>query len=364
MLNNNLAGTNVPLVRTVHMSKRHTKPDGVLTLEQIATLTRTSKSTVSRVISHDPRISEKTRARVMKVVDKMNYRPNVFARALAGGKTGLIGVISSNIGSGFYAEVIRSMDVVFGQLGKRLLVSFAHHEEDYATLWQDIVLGGRVEGLIVVAPTAEFFNLPLSPDNVPVVLCTGNPPAKNKEWQNVDRVGMNNGKAMMDLVSHLASHGHRRILHAAGWSNNFDAVERQHSFMEACRTLKVDGETKTFGMIPSDGRDAMKTFLNRKNTLPDAIIAFNDSIAMGILEAWQTNGGSNQPPFALTGWDDSPSSSVIGLTSVNIPYFQLGEESARLLHQRIEGISMQPMQHRLIDLSIVQRSSTLRVHHG
>lgn len=349
------------------MSKNKTDADGTMTLDQIAKLAGTSKSTVSRVISQDPRISEKTRIRVMRVVDKMHYRPNLFARALAGGKTGLIGVISSNIGSGFYAEVIRSMDVVFGQLGKRLLVSFAHHEEDYAALWQDIVLSGRVEGLIVVAPTADFFDLPLSVDKIPVVLCTGRPPANNMTWANVDRVGMNNEKAMFDLVEHLVSLGHRRILHAAGWANNGDAVERIESFKKACLAHGVDGQIETFGMIPSDGRDAMNQYMIQVKSMPDAIIAFNDSVALGILEAWQTGRDGHRPaPFALTGWDDSPSSAVIGLTSVSVPYFQLGETSANLLNLRITGATDHAMQHRLVDLSVIQRSSTLprNQHHG
>ena len=347
------------------MSKRPSSSDSALTLDEIAAMAGTSKSTVSRVISQDPRISEKTRARVMRVVNKTHYRPNLFARALAGGKTGLIGVLSSNIGSGFYAEVIRSIDVVFGQLGKRLLVSFAHHEDDYTALWQDLVVSGRVEGLVLVAPTSEFFKLPLHIDKIPLVLCTGNPPQNHSDWQNVDRVGMNNGKAMLGMVGHLVSLGHRRTLHAAGWSNNSDAIERKQSFKKACRSFNISGDVEMFGMIPSDGRETMQRYLKRNTSLPDAIIAFNDSVALGILEAWNEFSGSNQPPpFGLTGWDDSPSSSVIGLTSVSIPYFQLGEESARLLHQRINGPVTDHGQHRLVDLTLIPRSSSQRVHHA
>lgn len=344
------------------MSKKNLQADGTLTLDEIAKLSGTSKSTVSRVISNDPRISEKTRARVMQVVDKLHYRPNLFARALAGGKAGLIGVISSNIGSGFYAEVIRGIDLVFNQLGKRLLVSFAHYEPDYAALWQDIVLGGRVEGLVVVAPTSDFFKLALDIDKIPMVICAGNPPKEDAHWQQVDRVGMNNTQGMDAVVGSLAARGCRHLLHAAGWSNNFDAVERKKYFKKACAVYKVKGEVENFGIVPSDGRDAMAAYLKKTKKLPDAIVGFNDSIALGILEAWHDAAGQDQaPPFALTGWDDSPSAAAVGLTSVSIPFQLLGEESAHLLNDRITGKTAAGMHHRLIDLSLIQRPSSAAV---
>jgi len=344
------------------MSRKTIPNDGSHTLDEIAKLAGTSKSTVSRVISNDPRISEKTRARVMQVVDKLHYRPNLFARALAGGKTGLIGVISSNIGSGFYAEVIRGIDLVFNQLGKRLLVSFAHYEHDYAALWQDIVLGGRVEGLVVVAPTSDFFKLTLDSEKIPMVICAGNPPREDEHWQQVDRVGMNNAQGMDALISSLAAQGCRHILHAAGWSNNFDAMERKKYFKKACAAYKIKGDVESFGIVPSDGRNSMAAYLNKTKKLPDAIVGFNDSIALGILEAWHDAAGQDQPPpFALTGWDDSPSAAAVGLTSVSIPFQQLGEESARLLSDRITGKTAAGMHHRLIDLSIIQRPSSLNI---
>lgn len=329
------------------------------TLDEIARLAGTSKSTVSRVISNDSRISEKTRVKVNAIIDKLNYRPNLFAQALAGGRTGLIGVISSNIGSGFYAEVIRGIDLVFNQLGKRLLVSFAHYEQDYRALWQDVVLGGQVEGVVVLAPTSDFFKLAAYLTRIPVVLCAGSPPRLKREWRAVDRVEMNNAQGMEAIIADLANNGCHRILHAAGWSNNSDAAERRQAFLKAVARYQLKAESEYFGIIPADGRSAMANFLAQKRSLPDAIVCFNDSIALGILEAWHSYAGRDvPPPFALTGWDDSPAAAAVGLTSIAIPFIRLGEESAHLLQARIEDSKPSPPIYKRVELSIVRRDST------
>lgn len=335
-------------------------PSSPLTLDAIAKLARTSKSTVSRVLSDDPRISDETRERVLRVVRRQQYRPNLFARALAGGKTGLIGVISSNIGSGFYAEVIRGIDLVFNKHGKRLLVSFAHYGQDYAALWQDVVLGGQVEGVIVVAPTSDFFKLKLPPARLPIILCAGNPPRGHAEWKRIDRVGMDNGQAMRELVAAQAARGRKTLLHAAGWPNNSDAMERQAAFTAACKDFRLRGTPEPFGIIQSDGRASMEKYLAHTRRLPEAILCFNDSIALGVLEAWHARHGPDaKPPFALTGWDDSPAAAAIGLTSVSIPFIQLGEESAQRLLRRINRENPPAKKNPCLRLSIIQRNSSL-----
>jgi len=337
-------------------------PDiGPLTLDQIARMAGTSKSTVSRVISHDPRISEKTKARVQHIIEQRHYRPNLFARALAGGKTGLIGVISSNIGSGFYAEVIRGIDLVFHRDNKRLLVSFAHFENDYEALWRDLALDGRVEGLVIIAPTAEFFSLSLPPSPIPSVICAGSPPPTSATWRTTDRVGMDNAAAMHGLVEHLVKQGCHRVLHAAGWNNNHDAVERRRAFIKACRDMAIEGSVEVFGITNTDGEHGMNRYLQEHRRMPDAIVAFNDALALGIRETWRKQSRDRHIPFLLSGWDDSPAAMAIGLSSVSIPFTQLGETAAQILNDRINQ-TMAPgkVVKSQIALSLQLRNSTLQ----
>lgn len=192
-----------------------------------------------------------------------------------------------------------------------------------------------------------------------MVICAGNPPRNQVRWKNVDRVGMNNDRAMESIVAELTSQGCRTVLHAAGWSNNSDAVERRNAFEKAVRKYKLDGDVAFFGIIQTDGRTSMEKYLSTNQRLPDAIVCFNDSIALGILEAWHARAGhGKQPPFALTGWDDSPAAAAIGLTSVNIPFSSLGEEAARLLNLQIDQTEPAGGEFSKVELSLIRRESS------
>ena len=97
-----------------------------VTITQIAQLADTSPSTVSRVLSNDPRISKATRTRVLRIAEKQQYKPNLFARVLKGDRTGQIGVLSTNIGGSFFGEILQGIDKVTRARGIHMMCTFAH----------------------------------------------------------------------------------------------------------------------------------------------------------------------------------------------------------------------------------------------
>jgi LacI family transcriptional regulator len=337
--------------------KKQTKS---ITLRQVAKLARTSKSTVSRVLTNHPSVSPKTRARIESVIRKQGFRPNLFARGLAGGRTGLIAVIAAEINSGFYAEVIKGIDEIAGQHDGHLLSSFAHGVSDYVRLWKELAEGGRADGIILVAPPMEILSHDILPNYIPTVLCACRAQRSKKGWSQMDSVTIDNQKAMEQVLAHLVEQGCQSMVHVAGPMDVFDAIDRRKSFetfLEHNRHIK--GEVIQGSLTREGGRAAVLEYLNRHAGLPDSFVAFNDSTALGVLEALKEHGVHGTKAIAVTGCDDEPASAFVGLTTLHMPMVELGRETARLLFDRLEKRSDENTpRHTVVGLTLTVRDSS------
>jgi LacI family transcriptional regulator len=337
------------------------KTSDTLTLRQVAKLARTSKSTVSRVLTKHPSVSPKTRARIEAVIAKHGFRPNLFARGLAGGRTGLVAVLASEMNSGFYAEVIRGIDEVAGQHDGHILTSFSHGIPDYTRLWHELATEGRVDGVILIAPPIEIMAAPIDDDSVPAVLCACRAPKHRKVWAGVDSVSVDNEKGMEELLRHLAEQGCRHLVHIAGPENMYDGVERRRAFERFIKSMPgLQGDVIYSALNREGGRAAALQYLAGRATWPDAFVSFNDSTALGVLEALREVGSSVPKPVAVTGCDDEPSSAFVGLTTLHMPMLELGRETARLLFERMERKGEDvPARASVIELSLKIRHTSL-----
>lgn len=331
-----------------------------LTLRQIARLARTSKSTVSRVLTKHPSVSPRTRARVESVIRRKGFRPNLFARGLAGGRTGLVAVLASEMNSGFYAEVIRGIDEITGRHEGHILSSFAHGNADYLRLWRELSSGGRVDGIILVAPPLDIFSAAVESQYVPSVLCACRPQRSRKGWGQVDTVTLDNAAGFTALLDHLVQEGAHHMVHVAGPNDIHDGVDRRKIFEKYIADHPgLRGEAIQATLTREGGKAAVVDYLTRHGGCPDAFVAFNDSTALGVLEALREHGLTVPRPVAVTGCDDEPSSAYVGLTTLHMPMQDLGRETARLLFERMErkGESLPP-QHSSIGLTLVVRGTT------
>ncbi|HBA85892.1 MAG TPA: hypothetical protein DCZ95_17550 [Verrucomicrobia bacterium] len=330
-------------------------------LREIARLSESSKSTVSRVLTKHPNVSPKTRARIEAVIEKLQFRPNLFARGLAGGRTGLIAVLASEMNSGFFAEVIRGIDQIAQIHEGHVMSSFAHGADDYVRLWDEFNESGRADGIILIAPPRDIFKHSISSDNVPVVLCASRPPEHSEGWGQVDTVTINNRKGFRDLMVHLESQGCRSFVHIAGPSDMYDARERREEFESFVSARPgLQGEVIETLQSTEGGREAVKDCLRRKQKRPDVFVAVNDLAALGALQALRDEGIAVPGQVAVTGCDDDPASAILGLTTLHMPMIAIGRESASLLFEHLEKKrDLAAAKHQVMDLRLEVRSTSL-----
>jgi LacI family transcriptional regulator len=125
------------------------------TLEEIARLARTSRSTVSRVINADPNVKDATRQRVLDVIQRLNYKPNQAARSLAGGRTHILGlVIPTGVASVFtdpyIPTLIRGISASCQEHDYSVMLWLAEAEYERRTVLQ-VLQNGFIDGVIVSA---------------------------------------------------------------------------------------------------------------------------------------------------------------------------------------------------------------------
>ena len=336
------------------------KTTKTITLRQIAKMAHTSKSTVSRVLTKHPSVSPKTRARINQVIQKQGFRPNIFAQGLAGGRTGLVAVLTSEINSGFYAEVIKGIDQVASQHEGHLLSSFAHGTQDYIDLWRNFAVGGRVDGMILIAPPLDILAHRVRPDDIPIVVCSCRPQGTAQGWEHVDSVTVDNQKGINDLMRHLIDQKHKRFTHIAGPHDIYDAVERLRAFQQFLADHpSLSGEVIQTNMTLEGGRTAVLDYLKKGDRQTDAFVACNDFAALGILEALKESCIEVPQSVAVTGCDDDPSSAILGLTTLHMPMIDLGREAGRLLFDRLGRRDEQPLaRHSLLELALRIRATS------
>ena len=315
-----------------------------LNLVEIAKLAGVSKSTVSRVLLNQPRVAAETRARVEHIMKAHNFQPSLFARGLAGGKTGLIGVLARWMESGFTAEVIRGINDEAKKRGGHLLCTFAPGIDEYIKMWRGFVGGGQVDGAILIAPPVDLYDQNVMASDRPTVLCSSAPENNTKGWGAVGAIKLHNRKAMVRLAEHLIEKGYKRLVHLAGAPDNYDSRERCDAFNETVAKHKgVTGAIVQGAWTTELARTVMRQYLDSHRQLPDAYLAFNDMVALGVMEELKERKISVPEEAAVTGWDDIPFARYAGLTTVHLPMVEMGWESARLLFQKMDHVSHVPI---------------------
>jgi len=180
-------------------------------------------------------------------------------------------------------------------------------------------------------------------------------------WHGTDSVTVDSRAAMAQLVRQLAEQGCRNWVHLAGPRNSFDAEARRAAFQEILAKQNDLSSTVLDGhLIEEDGSRTTERLLANAADLPDAWICFNDSTARGVIQTLNAE-RDWKGRLGLTGWDDSDTAALLGLTSVSMPMTELGQQAAELLLDRLASAvdSEVPARHLSLPATVQFRTSTL-----
>lgn len=338
------------------------RPGQRVRLEDVAKLAGVSMKTVSNVVHDYPHVSPQMRERVQAAIDQLGYRPNLTARTLATGRTGMIALAIPEIDQPYFAEIARHIGEEATRRGYRIIVEQTLNDIEA----ERAVIRDREEGLVdgvifqpVRIDTMEIARL--RPDTPLVLLGEGARPL------TADHVMIDNVAAAREGMEMLLRQGRRRIAFLGMVRR--DPTQSTHlrllGYQEALLATEAFGdpglvvETDWFGV--DDGVDALTAALETGARF-DAVFCRDDLFAMAALRVLDRAGLRVPEDVAVLGWDDTALArySTPALSSISPDKEAIARTALELLEDRMNGYDGVG-RHRIAPHSIAERATTADV---
>ena len=188
------------------------------TIKDVAKMADVSISTVSRVINDSKPVSPEARRRVLHAIDVLDYKPNEVARSLVTKKSNLIGVIVEDIGSNFISQILRGVEEVGRMYKYDILLSSSYGDQESEMKFANLLAQKQVEGIIVISnlhnPKLEY---KLEESKIPYVIISN--------FYDIEKFSstIDYEKASYDMVNLLISKGHKNIA-SLGIRKDYDTI--------------------------------------------------------------------------------------------------------------------------------------------
>ena len=312
------------------------------TIRDVARLAGVSTSTVSLTFGARDRVSEQTARRVWSAAEQLGYRPNPLAQSLKRGKSQLIGVVVSDLTNPFFGRLLRHVEERALAAGYYVVVcdSDGHAEREIEIVSR--LSAQRVAG-ILISPHGAGTDYDLLSETLDTPLVVIDQKLPGGTW---DFVASDSHLAASILTEHLVQLGHRRIAHLTGPLGIWTASERNRGFIDVLTTAGIapDPTLIVDGNYTSDPAYEQTMRLLTRRDRPTAIIASNNVMGIGALQAIQELGFDCPCDISLAMIDDIPWSAVIRprLTMVKQDIRKLAEVSTNYLLDRINDKSEVP----------------------
>jgi LacI family transcriptional regulator len=329
-----------------------------VTIRHIAEEAQVSRMTVLRVLHNKPDVSDETRQRIIEVMEMLGYvpksTPHVQPRA-----SKILGLLIPDIATLYMGEILRGVSRAAEQLNYGLML-YTQGTTDHAertSYYLAVFDNTLVDGVLLVVPyDYEVIVNDLKEHNLPYVIIdhhndTGNEPA----------VTATNRKGALDAMRHLLALGHRRIGFITGRMDLICSRDRLQGYRDGLAEvgLPFDPELVREGDFsqPTGFRQGQALLeLKERST---AILASNDVMAFGVMDAAKAQGLNVGPDISIIGFDDIFQASQVypPLTTVRQPLNSMGEAAIDLLTTLIEGRPVLAMRREL-PTELIIRAST------
>ncbi|MCY0869674.1 MAG: LacI family DNA-binding transcriptional regulator, partial [Firmicutes bacterium] len=326
----------------------------VATIKDVARLAGVSISTVSIALQDDPRVRDTTRQRILAAVSELGYRPNGIARDLKQQRTNTIALFLHDMGGPFYSELVRG--VQHAALAEGFSPIVACSSGGVGGDLERLLIEGRVDGAMVLDDAIhESFLRRAAGPQLPIVVLD-----REIDAEHVYAVTSDHEGGAHAATAHLIAQGCQRIAFISGPKGSIHSLLRQRGYSRALAEagIAIDPRLVYAGDFTEASGYEVAAGILGEDTLPDAIFAANDEMALGVLKAASESGLQVPADFLLVGFDDIRLTqyTVPTLTTVHQQMFEIGVVGTQTLIAALRG--QDPLCQQVLATELMVRDST------
>ncbi len=311
-----------------------------VTIKQVAEAAGVSTMTVSRVLNQRPDVSPETRRRVQQVIDELGYAPSAIARSLITGRSNTLGVVST--GLEFYgpSRTLMGIEQQANELGYSLLLNLVYDpDSERGDGILEALLSHRAAGILwavpEIGPHRQWLCEETGRIDTPVVFLNMQARA------GTVTVAVDNRQGAQTATEHLLGQGYRKIGIITGPLTWWEARQREEGWGQALRAAGVDDldRLKVAGdWSPASGEAGLHRLIAQAPDL-EALLACNDNMALGAMQAARSLGRAIPGDLALVGFDDIPEAAYFypPLTTVKQGLSEMGRVAVRQLDRMLKA---------------------------
>jgi LacI family transcriptional regulator len=343
----------------------HVGPDRPerVTLADVAETVGVSKSTASRALSGDPRISEPTRRAVVAAAESLGFVPDASARSLRVRTTRTLGMLLAELSDPYQGQVAAAFEAQARSHGYTVLFLAGHYRRELEMLAIGIFVERRVDGFALVSSVTDPVEvkarwrqdriIDVQPD-------AGAPMRDGTGFRGDPRPGVvrtDDAAGIAACIDHLLDQGRRSIAYLGVAGRSSGSLRRD----TARRVLmeRVGTELQVIDLDEDAQEDPALVAGVLGDEIPDAILCYDDSLALVLLDGLRDRGIGVPDDVAVVGFDGIPFSALSNprLTTVMTPMSQVGRLAAEALVQAIETGSLAAATVLPVELAIRDSSS-------
>ena len=322
----------------------------MITMTEIARLTKVSQPTVSRVLNGNMNVAPDIRERVLACAREHNYQPNILAKGLQGSKTHLLGVLLTDISNGFFADVAKAIETEARKQGYSIILFNSNYNTDSEREYLDVMCRYRVDGILAVPirETSEAWQEYAKELEVPAVAVT-------RQARGLDSVYVDHAEAGKMVAGYLIQQGYRQFL--------FIGKDYDRKYVGFRQALSEWGQAEAVtNMVYQDDaqmKRELRAYLPRRK-LRLGVFAGHDIYALRILSFLRELQFAVPAEAGVIGFDDTMMARYLnpGLSSVSQPIGHMAQKAVSRLVYRMENPGEHPLWDCPLHGQIVPRQSS------
>lgn len=327
-----------------------------ITIKDIAKKANVSYATVSRALSGSSEINEETKKRILHLADEMGYSPNIIARGLVTKSTHTIGLIVPDITNPFFAEVSQGAGDYAHQSSYNVFLCNSNWNIQREKESLDKLFNSRVDGIIITPVSDDISHIIDLNEKIPIVFAANKPHNAGLSYVVTD-----NHKAAGLAMDYLIKLGHKRIAFVGGSKSDYGTSSRFQGYLDSLQKyhIAVTPDIIMHGQLTSNSGYILVKEMLEKSELPTSILACNDIVALGVIQAIEEYGLNVPKDVSVIGFDDISFASLnkIQLTTVFQNKYEIGKLSVKMLIDRIMNNDLKENKYHILEPKLIIRKT-------